>query len=352
MRVGQAVSLVRGVSSRGVKVPVLLVGSMGVGKSAVPKAVALELGISLIDLRLAQQEPGDLIGLPRQNGDRTFWSKPSWWPEPESRGILFLDELNRAPVDVRQAVFQLVSEWRLHTHELPAGWSIVSAINPEGGDYQVETLDIAMLRRFCQVKVEPSVPEWAKWAERSGLHKEIVGFVRANGKLLWRREAIRLEARPTPEGYRLIHELLSNQAIPKGLEQEVFCGVIGLEAGTALHRHMELGTAEFVSGMAVVEDFPSHAEAIAQQDNGQLAATVESVAEALASGTLLPAQLLNLRSFLRSLKPEWRMNLLAGLLPNEALLRQLSSDPELNRELIGLRADAAAKGKGKAKKRP
>ena len=80
MRPEQAKELMKLIVQRGVRVPVLLVGSMGVGKSWIPKEAAKELGIACIDLRLAQQEVGDLTGLPRRDCKHTVWSRPEWWP--------------------------------------------------------------------------------------------------------------------------------------------------------------------------------------------------------------------------------------------------------------------------------
>ena len=95
-----------------------------------------------------------------------MYARPEWFPdESQPKGILFLDELNRAPVDVRQAVFQLVKEKTMHTHKLPEGWFIVSAINPDNTGYQVETLDKAMLRRFCQIKVTKDADIWLSWKD-------------------------------------------------------------------------------------------------------------------------------------------------------------------------------------------
>src|SRR5262249_58690591 len=43
------------------------------------------------------------------------------------RGVLFLDELNRAPDDVLQAAFQLVLDGAVGEYMLPDGWSVVAA---------------------------------------------------------------------------------------------------------------------------------------------------------------------------------------------------------------------------------
>lgn len=69
------------------------------------------------------------------------------------RAVLFLDELNRSNLDVRQATLQLILNKELHSHKLPyidgKCTIIVSAINPSDL-YQVDELDAALLDRFMQ----------------------------------------------------------------------------------------------------------------------------------------------------------------------------------------------------------
>ena len=341
MRPEQAKGLIKLVVQKNVSVPLLLVGPTGVGKSWVAKEAAEDLSIACIDLRLAQQEVGDLIGLPRRDGKRTVWSRPEWWPEdPNSKGILFLDELNRAPIDVIQAVFQLVVEWKLHTHVLPTGWSIVSAINPDNGSYQVDSLDIAMLRRFCQVKVTPTTGGWIKWAEQYGIDQRIIQFIKSNGKMLSFKEKFNVEARPTPEGYRLVHELLSAKAIPARLEQEVISGLIGPEAAAALIGHFVLGAKEFVSGYDILSRYREVKAKLLAQSNDELYQSVESLVDLLIANSTYStdSQMNNLAACVKDLPDEWKMTLLSGIEQQDRLLDHVSRDAELNRSILRLGA--------------
>lgn len=318
------------------------------------KEIAAEQKAGCIDLRLAQQEPGDLIGLPRREEKRTIWSLPEWWPQdPDSKGILFLDELNRAPVDVRQSVFQLVTEWQLHTHRLPPGWAIVSAINPDTGAYQVESLDIAMLRRFCQVEITPAAGEWVKWAQNYGIDDRIVKFIRANKKMLVIEEDCTIEAKPTPEGYRLIDELLKNSVIPKGLQYEVFAGLIGRKAAAALKQSFGQDLTPPVSGSEITGNYGEVRERALAQPNDRMYSTNESLVEVLLDGgkSLSQEQLANVTAYLKDLPEEWKMSVLTALADAGDLLQRLSRDLDLNRAILKVVAEIERPVPGKGRRK-
>lgn len=118
---------------------------------------------------------------------RTVNAPPSWLPQPDTAGILFLDEANRAQKEVRQGSFQLVLDRQVGQIPLPARWIIVSANNPpdtsgKGMGYRVSrTDDRAFLTRFCHVSVEPTSREWLAWARRTGLDPRVRAFIAANG---------------------------------------------------------------------------------------------------------------------------------------------------------------------------
>ena len=158
-------------------VPLFIWGHRGVGKSSLVKQIADDLGNSFVDLRLASQEVGDLIGLPHRDTNRTVWLKPSWFPEEGTSGVLFLDELNRAPRDVRQAVFQLVLDRKLHTHTLPSGWSIVAAGNYSGA-YDVDDQCEAFLSRFGHIDVDASAIALCNYATEKKWSSRLVDFLR------------------------------------------------------------------------------------------------------------------------------------------------------------------------------
>ena len=84
-----------------IRQPVFLWGPPGVGKSRLVADVARRQGRKLYDLRAVLLDPVDLRGLPRiSDKGITSWCVPEFLPHPQDteEGILFLDELNAAPL--------------------------------------------------------------------------------------------------------------------------------------------------------------------------------------------------------------------------------------------------------------
>jgi hypothetical protein len=156
--------------------PLLLEGPTGIGKSQIVGEFARAAGLAYAVLDLSLLEPPDLVGLPVIEGGRTRYAAPAELPTA-GRGVLMLEELNRAEVPVMQPALQLLSARRLHAYELPPGWTCVAAVNPEDGDYQVNRLDIALRSRFLQLSVCADRDTWLGWAARSNVHPAIARVV-------------------------------------------------------------------------------------------------------------------------------------------------------------------------------
>tara|TARA_R110000796_G_scaffold218882_2_gene334832 strand:+ start:1832 stop:2914 length:1083 start_codon:yes stop_codon:yes gene_type:complete len=154
------------------KLPVLVRGRHGVGKSEVVYQIAKERGLPVVERRASQMTEGDLLGLPdttdlSDGRKATTWNAPDWLvtacTEPV---ILFLDEVDRATMEVRQGLFELtdsrkINGWHLHPETL-----IVAAVNggEHGSQYQVGEMDPAELDRWTVFDVEPSVEDWLAWS--------------------------------------------------------------------------------------------------------------------------------------------------------------------------------------------
>ena len=181
---------------------ILLCGDHGIGKSACVFRAGQVLkkrmpDYVVNDVRLAGKEPGDIIGLFTfkevplldSNGNQIYDNfgkpiintisvhcPPAWWApyfNPECRGILFLDEINRAHRDVRQGLFQLILDRELNGNKLPRGVKIVAAIN-DSEDYDTETLDLAFRSRWRIINFTPTQKEWL---ENLDLHPLVFGFI-------------------------------------------------------------------------------------------------------------------------------------------------------------------------------
>jgi hypothetical protein len=158
--------------------PFLLVGHRGVGKSQIIEKMAADSGLEfrLLDLSLA--EPVDLLGLPVADGSVTQYRPPGFLPT-KGQGILFFDEINRAPRVVLNPVVTLLTSGGipLSGYRLPSGWRIAAACNPADGDYLVDELDPALRSRFLVINLDADVSEWLVWAREEGLHPLVLEFV-------------------------------------------------------------------------------------------------------------------------------------------------------------------------------
>lgn len=166
-------------------------GGHGIGKSESVEQVAKAKGIEFIDVRAALTEAGDWMGLPiaNKNEDGKMVAEfciSSFLPQdPNWKGILFLDELNRARPDIINCVFQLVLNHKIQNHyTLPKGASIVAAGNPGDDEYDVTSIDPALLGRFCHLPLTPSQKEWINYSKETGCRKDIINFIQGNSKML------------------------------------------------------------------------------------------------------------------------------------------------------------------------
>ncbi len=148
--------------------------------------------------------------------------------------ILFLDELNRAPIDTRQASLQLVLEKRLHKHILPAVNGkralVVAAVNPTE-DYQVDELDPALLDRFLTLEVEADTNTWLDWSAKNDVNQIVRDFIIENPtKLHWQPKDGGIGA--TPRSWTKLAKFIDDiDNISGELHFPIVKGKIGQEIG-------------------------------------------------------------------------------------------------------------------------
>jgi hypothetical protein len=161
---------------------VLLEGPTGIGKSEVVRAMTDRLGIKLCVLDLSLLEPPDLAGLPVIEQGRTTYALPHILPT-EGQGILMLEELNRAERYIQQPALQLLTARTLHEYVLPEGWVCFAAINPEGSEYQVTSLDRALRARFLELRVRADRAAWLAWAQVQKIHPGVLALVQTHERV-------------------------------------------------------------------------------------------------------------------------------------------------------------------------
>ncbi len=240
----------------------LLIGGHGVGKSTGVREYTEEQGVGFIDLRLGQMEVGDLLGLPEiikdeKTGDQiTVFARPKWFPT-EGKGVLFLDEINRAKRDVIQAVFQLVLDRKLHDYRLPEGWTVIAAMNPNTEDYQTLDLsDKAFLDRFCHIKISSSYNDFINYGESKNFDKSVLGFINNHpGMLRGANTEFTLDnVEPSDRSWAAVSRLVKHKNIPDDTLNELVTGLVGMEAATAFLSWKKTSEKP-VSGVTVLKEY-------------------------------------------------------------------------------------------------
>ena len=150
------------------KYPVLIRGRHGIGKSELVYQTAKDLGLPVVERRASQMTEGDLLGLPKVEKGVTKWLAPEWLHTACTKPVvLFLDEVDRATMEVRQGIFELCDSRKIAGQVLHPDTLIFAAVNggEHGDQYQVGEMDPAELDRWTVFDVEPSTEDWLTWAK-------------------------------------------------------------------------------------------------------------------------------------------------------------------------------------------
>jgi len=217
------------------QIPVFVWGSPGIGKSSIVKQIAQQKGLAFVDLRLSLLDPTDLKGIPffDQENNEAVWASPNFLPhDPNSRGILFLDEINTAPPSVQASAYQLVLDRKVGDYELPQGWSIVAAGNHESDRGVVYRMPPPLANRFVHLEMEVSFEDWKVWAYTQGIDSSVIAFLQYDSSRLFAFDPSKNQKSfPTPRSWEYVHKILSSR-IESTLMMEIISGAIGSESAT------------------------------------------------------------------------------------------------------------------------
>jgi len=279
---------------------IMLRGRHGIGKSEFVYQLAQRdnLDLPVIERRASQMTDGDLLGLPDRTdlvdfvrnavqalieGDTAFFEQgriseagiktilkrlekaeggiltkesvtrfcpPEWFMRAcEEPVILFLDELDRASIDVRQGIFELSGSRKLFGRELHPETRVVAAINGgvHSAQYQVAELGPAELDRWVVFDVKPDAKVWLDWASESDrVCEEVWDFINNNRQHLFHDGMFEDgKVYPTPRSWTRLSQTIMGMEESLDLEKPEIDGdqiykmsaaTVGMEAASAFRR--------------------------------------------------------------------------------------------------------------------
>jgi hypothetical protein len=210
-------------------VPCMLHGGTGISKSSLVNQLAKAIQYNLIDVRAVLLDPVDLRGLPHVENGWAVWAAPGFLPRVDrdgSKGILFIDEINRAPVLVQNALFQLILDRKLGEYVLPEGWVCIAAGNRESDGGGVQRMPSGLSNRFVHINVIPDLTDWCKWAVQNDVHPIVIAYQRfTDGKALYAFDR-NADAFPTPRSWVFVSDVVKKEADPV-VEKVLVGGSVG-----------------------------------------------------------------------------------------------------------------------------
>src|SRR5215472_980065 len=214
------------------RIPLVIEGDPGIGKTSVVQQVCAEElgGIECRSwMRGSQMDPVYLKGmpLPPVNGhDTVRWAVPDFFPtDPNSKGVLFWDEIGQSPDSVQAAMMQWILENRSGMRQLPCGWSQIAATNLESNRSGVHKMLAALSLRFTWVRMVPDVSDWCKRMLADGtVSAEIVAFIRFRPDLLHQFDP-KQHSSPNPRSWERVSRIV-DMHLPPAAEMATIAGTV------------------------------------------------------------------------------------------------------------------------------
>ncbi|MEE0685642.1 MAG: AAA family ATPase [Lachnospiraceae bacterium] len=247
----------------------LVSGKHGIGKSAMIKSIAEDLGGICITVEGGTLKEGEITGLPYQYKDDDGKIKFRFLPyyaieriqneekrifeqtggmldiSTELSGdenryamnnlnakerieaikskkikpvIIFIDEINRTENTVYKELMNILLTRSVNGYQFPWWVLFVGAMNPstQNSVYATNEMDPAQLDRFIKIKVGDNSSEWLKYGKEAGISPSILSFIKDNPKCLSSSDRVLDDDEkptPSPRGWDMVDTLLSSEPL-------------------------------------------------------------------------------------------------------------------------------------------
>ncbi|MEJ6400592.1 ATP-binding protein [Nicoliella lavandulae] len=249
-----------------------IVGTAGIGKSALVADLARQNGAKLFTTVVSLAEKGDLaIPVPPLTSDSFIDTKHYGRiadvqfgyshtlieiiqfaeAHPDRPVYWFLDEFNRGSQAVQSELMNLVLQRQINSLRLPTQVHIIIAENPdatmtgfENSTYSVMSGDDAIKDRTVRLVMRADVSDWLTWAQRTHqIHPLIINYLKLHPEMLNQING-NDDIMPTPRAWQRLSDnyqqlLKLDSTTRAAIQLDIFAGDVGVAVATALNTYLQ-----------------------------------------------------------------------------------------------------------------
>jgi len=257
------------------RLPVLVIGKPGQGKSDIITSVAHSMDADLLVSHPVVDEPIDYKGMPSVWREKGV-TKAAFTPYGDLEKLItakkltihFADDLGQAPDAVKAAYMQLMLNRAINNHKVSDNVIFIAASNRKEDKAAVRSFLEPLKDRFVTIaELENNMKDWCEWmlaqANDGIISKDtafkLISYVRYVPQVLDEFKASSDFSRtPTPRSIWFIAKMIE-AGMPKELELRAFSGAIGKHRGQ-----------EFTGFLRIWENLPDPDKVLKSPDNAKI----------------------------------------------------------------------------------
>jgi len=262
------------------RMPFIVSGSPGQGKSSIIEQICESLKVDLIISHPIVDNPVDYKGFPALVGTAKS-KKATFLPYGDLQRLVnakkptvhFADDLGQAAKMVQAAYGQLLLNRAINGHKISDNVTFVAATNRRQDKAGVQGIISMLMDRYdCHWELINSLEDWVRWAiqpedpkdskdskNESIITHEVISYVRYRPEVLNAfKPTADLSRTPTPRALHSVSKMIKN-GLPQHLQMRSFAGAIGIERAV-----------EFTGFLRIYQNLPDPDAILMDPKNGEV----------------------------------------------------------------------------------
>lgn len=213
------------------KIPVLIKGKPGIGKSDIVAQACAKLGYELLIVHPVVEDPTDAKGMPWVvDGKAKFipFGNLQKMIEANEPLVVFIDDFGQAAPSMQAAYMQLLLNRAINGQPISEEVRFVSATNRREDKAAVGGLLEPVKSRFKSIlELDVNTDDWVKWALDNSMPVELIAFVRWKPDMLDNFQPTKdIKNSPSPRTIAAAGYMLK-KGLPQQLKYEMLTGAAG-----------------------------------------------------------------------------------------------------------------------------